>query len=411
MMVTGDNLLTAVSVARECGMVGPEQEVAVVEAEEPTEEVDGGERGGGVSFRTTERPDRGDRGDGTSRAPLQSLDLDIESGRRPNKDLSTPPPPALAVSGHAWQVVRAHYPHLLPTLAVRGVVFARMKPEQKAQLVEEMQVGSQTLIISFPRLLKGPFQNLDYVASFCGDGANDCGALKAAHVGISLSEAEASVAAPFTSRSPDITCVPAVVREGRCALVTSFGVFKYMALYSIIQFVSVLMLYTLKTNLGDWQVKGNMSFEFCLMFMWETPCFFSVPVHRLGDHDDCCPDHGLVRSALPPLRPTAAGITGEPDKPLLHRRPDPTRASLPDGRIFHTSKNSNIFEGNQLLNFIYFFSVCSVMVRPQQSLRPGGRGDRLLGDDGHILRLLLPVPRPRRSLFEGAAVQAANLQV
>ena len=42
----------------------------------------------------------------------------------------------------------------------------------------------------------------------CGDGANDCGALKAAHAGISLSEAEASVASPFTSKQPNISCVP-----------------------------------------------------------------------------------------------------------------------------------------------------------------------------------------------------------
>ena len=62
-----------------------------------------------------------------------------------------------------------------------GTVFARMSPDQKAQLIEE-------------------YQNIDYIVSMCGDGANDCGALKAAHVGISLSEAEASVAAPFTSR-------------------------------------------------------------------------------------------------------------------------------------------------------------------------------------------------------------------
>ena len=42
-------------------------------------------------------------------------------------------------------------------------IFARMSPSQKMRLVEE-------------------FQNLDYYVGMCGDGANDCGALKAAHV-------------------------------------------------------------------------------------------------------------------------------------------------------------------------------------------------------------------------------------
>ena len=51
-----------------------------------------------------------------------------------------------------------------------------------------------------------------YSVGMCGDGANDCEALKAAHSGISLSEAEASVAAPFTSRANNIECVVTLMR-------------------------------------------------------------------------------------------------------------------------------------------------------------------------------------------------------
>lgn len=87
----------------------------------------------------------------------------------------------------------------------------------------------------------------------CGDGANDCGALRAAHTGISLSELESSVAAPFTSSDPDIVCVARVLREGRAALTTSFGVFKFMVAYSLTEFLSVAFLYYFDSNLTDFQ--------------------------------------------------------------------------------------------------------------------------------------------------------------
>jgi cation-transporting ATPase 13A2 len=79
--------------------------------------------------------------------------------------------------------------------------------------------------------------------SLCVSSANDCGALKTAHVGVSLSESEASIAAPFTYQRPNISCIPILLSEGRSSLITSFQLFRFMALYSMIQFGAVILTY------------------------------------------------------------------------------------------------------------------------------------------------------------------------
>jgi cation-transporting ATPase 13A2 len=225
-MCTGDNILTAISVARECGLINKTAHCFVPHFAE-----------------------------GDSRNPLSKLTWESVDDPVFKLDENTlkplPPPPeadvslpydvsnlrnySLAVSGDVFRwIIDFASETLMKEMLVAGQVFARMSPDEKHELVEKLQ-------------------SIDYCVGFCGDGANDCGALKAADVGISLSEAEASVAAPFTSRQFDISCVPQVIKEGRAALVTSFSCFKYMSLYSAIQFCSVSFLYASASNLGDFQ--------------------------------------------------------------------------------------------------------------------------------------------------------------
>ncbi|KAG3181768.1 hypothetical protein PC128_g14978 [Phytophthora cactorum] len=70
----------------------------------------------------------------------------------------------------------------------------------------------------------------------------------AAHVGLALSSAETAIVAPFTTKAKVITNMPVLIREGRCALTTSFSGFKYMALYPIIQLGKASVL----AQVGTW---------------------------------------------------------------------------------------------------------------------------------------------------------------
>lgn len=74
-----------------------------------------------------------------------------------------------------------------------------------------MNIVHRSLTLNL-RVSQTLFSFFSYRVGMCGDGANDCGALKAADVGVSLSEAEASVASPFTSKTDNISCVPLLIR-------------------------------------------------------------------------------------------------------------------------------------------------------------------------------------------------------
>ncbi|CEJ54745.1 Putative P-type ATPase [Penicillium brasilianum] len=225
-MCTGDNILTAISVARECKMIGPNEQCFIPHfIEEP-----------GLITKTSLCWESVDDPDLTL-DPRTLLPTDTTA----ENDVSIPGIAmnernyCIAVTGDVFRwMIDYGNEDVLNRMLVIGKVFARMSPDEKHELVEKLQ-------------------SIDYCCGFCGDGANDCGALKAADVGISLSEAEASVAAPFTSRQFDISCVPKLIREGRAALVTSFCCFKFMSLYSAIQFSTVSFLYTSGSNLGDFQ--------------------------------------------------------------------------------------------------------------------------------------------------------------
>ena len=247
-MVTGDNPVSAVCIARQAGMVEAGWRVFIGDlAERPeahalgSSSSVGGSDSSAVVWRDVD--DEASLLDPATLLPVSSSSSSSKPGR----------PYRLALTGRAFTHLLAQHRAAVAAHAASSVsnstatppplwplhrallncaVLARMSPDNKAQLVEELQACGL------------------YVG-MCGDGSNDALALRAAHVGVSLSQVEASVSAPFTSRVPDISCIPLLLAEGRGALTTSFCLFQFMALYSTIQFANALFAITRNSFLSN----------------------------------------------------------------------------------------------------------------------------------------------------------------
>lgn len=139
-MITGDNPLTAVHVAKEVGIV--DRETLILDRE-------GKDEDSGLMFRNVEE--------------TITIPFDPSTGKFDRAELFDRYD--IAVTGHSLNALEKH--DQLRELIRHTWVYARVSPTQKEFILNTLKdMGYQTLM--------------------CGDGTNDVGALKQAHVGVAL---------------------------------------------------------------------------------------------------------------------------------------------------------------------------------------------------------------------------------
>ncbi|EQC28682.1 hypothetical protein SDRG_13557 [Saprolegnia diclina VS20] len=140
------------------------------------------------------------------------------------------------MTGAALELLQEHASDaaLVAAIVERTKIFARTRPHLKTWIVTSLMASG-------------------HCVGMCGDGTNDCGALKAAHIGLALSDAEASLGIfnLILTRYFDHCYVVTLLCEGRCALMTSLLSFKYMLLYPIIETSLISVINSYQASLSN----------------------------------------------------------------------------------------------------------------------------------------------------------------
>lgn len=269
-MITGDHIVTGVSIARQCNILDARKTCAVVDrakdcdpaapvmsfsflmpdgafvpqpdsvlpqlmAQVESGEIECGITGHGfTALQLLAGPKIADDDDEEGDSPVGHMTVD---GVRYDVEVGGP-----ASMSPQQMTMRA----LRKLVLTRCGVFARMSPEGKKAVVDCMGPG-------YADHNGNQVKGLGHYVGFCGDGANDLAVLKTALVGVSLCDADASVAAPLTSKNQSISCVVDVVAEGRCSLITAYNIFQFVMVYAFVQVFAANLMYTNGLVVGNYQ--------------------------------------------------------------------------------------------------------------------------------------------------------------
>jgi cation-transporting ATPase 13A3/4/5 len=193
-MITGDTALTGVYIGRQCGMVNEGSRVYLGDFDKSM---------GRIVWSDVDEPE-----------VFSDVNIDEVLLNQAHT------PCELAMTGKAFDWLCEN--DLIRKYLLDTRVFARMTPTGKVKCVQlHMERG---------------------ITAMTGDGGNDCGALRAAHVGIAMSDAEASIVSPFSTSNRSVRSCVELIRQGRGALATSITNYKYLVMYG--QVMMMLKIYT-----------------------------------------------------------------------------------------------------------------------------------------------------------------------
>ena len=201
-ILTGDSVLTGICIARECGIIKSDESVHL-----------------GKSI--------------SSSGEIEWYDDNEKKVSAPTMEHLKKGGIALAVTGTVWESMVHRSPVDSSAVGEYIRVFGRCTPNNKADIITT-------------------FAESGHVCCMAGDGGNDCGALKTAHVGVALSDAEASTVSSFTSLDKSITAVVEVLKEGRCSLASAFASYKYMIMYGQVESMNQLMNAYFQVTFSEW---------------------------------------------------------------------------------------------------------------------------------------------------------------
>uniref|UniRef100_A0A6B2KX42 P-type ATPase A domain-containing protein n=1 Tax=Arcella intermedia TaxID=1963864 RepID=A0A6B2KX42_9EUKA len=252
-IITGDNIYTAVYIARQCGIISQDKKCFIGDMENGQLVFRDYFKSSRVLHLSHINPKEVPHTTITRSLPFATPLVVKRSGKSikmPRSRFSV----AITAPAYEYLYSGGHHDFLVNDVKV----FARMKPLQKEAVIK--------LIAD-----KG------HVVGMCGDGANDCAALSAAHSGIALSSAEASVVSPFTAKRLSIQSVVDLIRESRACLANSFAIFKYTILYGITQTSQAVFCYWYGADLSE-------LLYIIIDFIFFFPCAFFVTKCASSDY-------------------------------------------------------------------------------------------------------------------------------